>query len=166
MELTEAENRRIKMTTAGITVFLCVYFVGGLATYSFSQTGTDKSFAPFFHWFLFAHVPDARVSHQYMIRLTAIDGRELSPSIAFERAHGVINAPRSNRARDVIRLMGRAFDEGETGRAAELQRLFEQAFLPVGVEYELVRFTYDTLEHFKTGTFESSEVVVTGNTEP
>jgi hypothetical protein len=134
-----------------IASVLCVYFLVGLSTFSLFRTGRDKNVTPFFHWFLFALVPNENGETHYELRITAVHGSHLATPVLFSRAEGIIADPDSNRARDGIRRLAGALAAGDGAEAQVVRAQFEAAYLPPGISYDVVAITYRPLVRFRTG---------------
>lgn len=159
MSLSSQEEKEVSRLQSALAVFLCFYFVAGLTTFFLFPSGKDKSFPPFFHWFLFALVPNEHFSTQYTVRLTAYQDVPLVQPELFGDADDIITEAKANRARDGIRRLGNALAQGNVRAAEEIRASIETAYFPSKLAYEVVKITYNPLERFATGKLEKIDVL-------
>jgi hypothetical protein len=116
---------------------------------------SQQEIFPFYSWFLFAVVPNAKTTYQVFFH--RIGDREMVPPRAFTQASGLIGNARSIVAHRVIQRLGAACAAGDEEEVARQRRLLEGS-LPAGTQYEVMAVQSDPVaewrEH-KTGTRKS-----------
>lgn len=138
-----APRRRRRASTS--RQVLIVFVVVGLYSAFLFRDGVRSSAEtfPVFRWELFSKVP-SRVRTDYGVRIVAWDGRDLFFPRYYEQATDMVSQPRSVEASTMTRSMGANYDAGNTDRAEDIRRRYEDRFLnDTPVRYELVRRTYD-----------------------
>lgn len=164
MKTSNAFASHLRPLKIFIAAVLGIYFVLGLATYTLFGTGEDKNMIPFFHWFLFALVPNESAETQYELRITGVNGTPLPAPIPFAHADAIVIAAHSNKARDGVRRLARALSEKDRVGADMIRQQFEAAFLPPNISYEIVALKYRPIVRFQTGTIDSTIIMGTFNT--
>ncbi|MCX6819765.1 MAG: hypothetical protein NT019_00525 [Candidatus Adlerbacteria bacterium] len=165
MSLSPKDAKELSQLQTLLGIFLGLYFLAGLSTFFLFSSAHDKSFPPFFHWFLFALVPNEHFSTQYTVQLTAYRGKTFTPPELFGEANDIIPEATANRARDGIRHLGKALVAGDTARADVVRAELEAAYFPKDLSWQVVKITYDPIERFKTGTLEKVDVLGTYHTK-
>jgi hypothetical protein len=119
---------------------------------------------PFFNWSLFSTVPE-RVSTDYSIRFIDVGGDALDPPVYFEEARSFLPTSASPGARQVIRELGKAVDEGHPLRLVRNQQILEREYLAAleQADYELVRRRFDIVDRRSCDCFISETVIGTGS---
>jgi hypothetical protein len=141
-----------------IFVLLVIYFVVGLSREFMLQTGgREKELIPFFSWFLFEKVP-GNTRSQLAIRIVEYQGKKLDPPVLFEQADGIVDEPRSSKAKELIRRFGPEVMSGRAQEAERLRRILEQVYLPDNVRYELVMLQYNPVQRFEQGSYEVTTI--------
>jgi hypothetical protein len=82
------------------------------------------------------------------------NGRIIDPPVLFEEAVGVVDEPRSPKARSIIKIMNESVRSGNDDQFQTLKKQFEQAFFVPPAAYDLVAVKYDPVERFKNKTLE------------
>ncbi len=132
-----------------IFTFLIFYFIAGLST-EILLPGRQKDIPPFFSWFLFNHIPQSQASQQ-AVRILEYQGKTFDPPVYFNQAYGVVEDPRSAKARELIRRLAGALLMEQKEESERLRRIFEQVYLPSSVRYDVVVVTYDPREQLLSG---------------
>ncbi|MEI6863787.1 MAG: hypothetical protein WCK46_00230 [Candidatus Adlerbacteria bacterium] len=164
MNLSPKDTHEVSRLRTLLSIFLGLYFVIGLSTFFLFSSAHDKSFPPFFHWFLFALVPNEHFSTQYTVRLVTYKGKALTPPELFGEANDIIGDAQTNRARDGIRRLGKALVAGDTAGADVVRAELEAAYFPKDLSWQVVKITYDPIERFKTGALERVDILGTYHT--
>ena len=135
-----------------IIAFLIIYFIGGLSTLAL-PAWKDKKLIPLYSWFLFDRVPsEKRVAH--VVRILEYQGKILQPPLLFTEAKDVVAEPRSQKAREIIQELSLGIMQNQDEGNKELQKLFEQNFLPPCVRYEIASIEYNPIERWKSNQYE------------
>jgi len=134
-----------------IIALLIIYVVGGLATRAL-PAWSDKSIVPFYSWFFFVDVPEyvqqsALIIHEY-------DGEQLEGPILFQNALGIVDNPRSAKARELIQRLRKSLDDGDVETSRMLRKQLEDNFLPLCLGYRIATIAYNPIERWKHGTYE------------
>jgi hypothetical protein len=146
------EYNRLQKFIIGFLVF---YFVAGLSTEYFLK-GREKDIPMLFSWFLFIHTPNEKWSSRPAIRIIEQNSVIFDPPVFLDEAYGIIDNPNSPKLRELVRKISSSFVSGSTGENERLIRILEQVYLPAApVRYELVIATYNPIERFKSGEYES-----------
>lgn len=133
-----------------IIAFLVMYFIGGLFT-EVLPAWRDKSMIPFYSWFLFDTVPNAR--QVPALRILEYRGNVLEPPPLFAEAQGLVDDPQSPKARELIGELSKSIMASQEEEGKRLRAFLEQSFLPPCVRYEVVLIEYDPIERWKTGHY-------------
>lgn len=141
------EAHRLRRLRRRLALLVVVYFFAGGASQKLIP-GVDE-ILPFYGWSLFSKVPNE--DSRYVLLVRRHEGREVDPPVPFMQAPPEIVAGNRYIGRKVIQRLGRAIDEGETERVAELRRLLESSHLHGRVRYQIVYERYDPLEKWRTG---------------
>ena len=135
-----------------IIAFLIIYFIGGLSTLAL-PAWKDKKLIPLYSWFLFDKVPsEKRTAH--VVRILEYQGRILQPPLLFTEAQDVVAEPRSPKAREIIQELSLGIMRNRDEENKELQKLFEQNFLPPCVRYEIALIEYSPIARWKSDQYE------------
>ncbi|HEX6200402.1 MAG TPA: hypothetical protein VF150_09070 [Thermoanaerobaculia bacterium] len=141
------EAHRLRRLRRRLALLVVVYFFAGGASQKLIP-GVDE-ILPFYGWSLFSKVPNE--DSRYVLLVRRHEGRRLDPPVPFMQAPPEIVAGNRYVGRKVIQRLGRAIDEGEVERVAELRRLLEESFLRGRVRYQVVYERYDPLEKWRGG---------------
>lgn len=141
------EAERLRRLRRRLALLVVVYFFAGGASQKLVP-GVDE-IIPFFGWSLFSKVPNE--DSRYALLLHSKNGRALEPPVPFLEAPSSIAAGNRYLGRKVIQRLGRAVDEGNATRVAELRRLLEENYLHGRVVYQLVFERYDPLARWRSG---------------
>lgn len=141
------EAKRLRRLRRRLALLVVVYFVAGGASQKLVP-GVDE-IIPFYGWSLFSKVPNE--DSRYALLIHSRNGRPLEPPVPFLGAPPSIAAGNRFLGRKVIQRLGRAVEEGNSARLAELRRLLEENYLHGRVTYELVFERYDPLARWRTG---------------
>lgn len=141
------EVERLRRLRRRLALLVVVYFVAGGASQKLVP-GVDE-IIPFYGWSLFSKVPNE--DSRYALLIHSRNGRALEPPVSFLGAPPSIATGNRFLGRKVIQRLGRAVEEGNAARVADLRRLLEENYLHRRVVYQLVFERYDPLARWRTG---------------
>ena len=88
------------------------------------------------------------------MRILEYQGKILQPPLLFTEAKDVVAEPRSQKAREIIQELSLGIMQNQDGGNKELQKLFEQNFLPPCVRYEIASIEYNPIVRWKSNQYE------------
>ena len=132
-----------------------------------SALGTlQQEIFPFYSWFLFALVPNAKSTYQIVILSSG--GKTLPSPRMYNEADDIVSNPHSIVAYKVMQRLGKACKHGDAAGIARERHFIEANFKP-GTQYEVLRLHSDPIERWRTHEVVIREVVGTfeaGGTVP
>lgn len=139
-----------KILRAGVLLLLGGYFVIGLLL--FVAVPYSNEVYPFFSWTLFRNVPQ-RTDSTVTVRFISADGKTFDPPILLDDSAGLIDIHKAATNDAKLAALRSAFLSSDTQGTRDARMQFEQTFTARRVTYEIVRLTYDTIEHWRTGKY-------------
>lgn len=151
--------REYRRTRKGITLFLALYFAGGML----ALLRPDQEIFPVYSWFLFALVPDGRT--QYGLLLEEVDGQPLDPPRLYQEAVGLVYSPHSITAHKLTQRLGAALERNDSA-ASRQRELLEKNWLPQQVRYSVVKLNADPILRWKNGRYEMQSLATFTHSSP
>lgn len=129
-----------------LTLFMSAIFVLGLAGYG------GREIYPFAPWDMYSLVPDHTVD--FRIRIHRLGDTVYDPPQYLQDLPKYRARTRSVTSANALRQIGYKLMAREEPDPAKLA-IVEQAFVPEGGVYDIVRIDYDAIEMFREGKFDA-----------
>jgi hypothetical protein len=137
--------RAYRIAQRWVAFFLAAYFAGGLLT----LLHPHQEVFPVYSWFLFSLVPQQQT--RYALLLREIRGKILEKPLYYEEADGLVPAPHSVTAYELVQQFGAATQSHDEEQQQRLRRVLESNSLPPRTRYDLMEITFDPLTRWRTG---------------